>query len=142
MRRSLARVSVFLTAGFMAACGGKVVFDGIADSGSASSGAGGGAASSSSVSGAGGSASCDPATHTIDIHDFNVSCSVDSDCTPVFAGNFCQGCVCPFSAINSSDLAKYEAERMVKSMGAPPSKCDCPASIVACNMGACTTHTP
>lgn len=124
-----------------AACGGKVVVDGLSDT--VSSGAGGAASSSgvvTSATGAGGA--CDSASHTLDFADFNTTCTSPSDCMPVFLGDFCQGCTCAFSAINVADKAKYEAEAQIKAAGAPTGGCFCPASIPICVEGQCNTKTP
>jgi len=63
-----------------------------------------------------------------------------SDCVPVFIGNLCATCPCPFSAINVYEKMKYDAERQVKSVGAPPIVCDCPVAPVSCVMGTCVNH--
>ena len=126
-----------------AACGGKVVVDGrantAASAGATVSSTSGVGASSGGSTGAGG---CAPASHTLDIADFNVSCTVASACVAVFAGDFCGTCKCPFAAINVADKVKYDAEAQIKSAGAPPGGCFCPAMKPACVQGQCETQTP
>ena len=126
-----------------AACGGKVVVDGSADAiatgGGSASGTSGAGASSGGSTGAGG---CDAASHTIDIASFNVSCLAASDCMPVFIGDYCGDCKCPFAAINVADAMKYDAEQQIKSAGAPPGSCFCPALQPTCVNGQCATKTP
>jgi hypothetical protein len=123
-----------------AACGGKVVVDDASTSatgGNSGAGGGGGAPGSgpggSTSTGAGG---CDAASHTIDITDFDVSCTQASDCAAVFLGNFCYDCRCPFWAINVADLMKYEAEAQKEPWGTGP-VCDCRDSLVVCLQGRC-----
>lgn len=151
MNRTIARLSALLVAGACvgAACGDKVVFDGNAD-GMSTSGARSGATASSSSSGeeagSGGSTGaggCDPASHTIDVTDFNVSCGVGSDCVPVFVGNLYTNCTCPlFSAINVADKMKFDAEVKVKGAGTPPGSCNCPISTGICVQGKCAVQVP
>jgi hypothetical protein len=117
-------------------CGGKAVIDGTPGVG----GTGGGTSTSSTSSGAGG---CDAASHTIDIADYNVGCTVASDCMPVFIGSFCTSCWCPLgSAINVADKVKYDAEAQIKSAGVPPPTCNCPASHGICVQGQCAVQVP
>lgn len=128
---------VFLSVG----CGANVVFVEDDTTGSSTgAGADGGAPSS----GGGGSAaeSCDPAAHTMDAADYDRHCIQASDCTAVFLGDLCQGCTCPFGAINGADRPKYEADLAIKDEGVPPSICSCPAMLPACDNGQCTTVTP
>lgn len=145
MNRTIASLfTLAVTCGWAtAACGGKVVVDGSADSvasgGGSASGTSGTGASSGASTGTGG---CDAASHTIDIAGFNVSCEVASDCMPVFIGSFCMDCRCPFSAINVADAMKYDAEQQIKSVGAPPGGCFCPAIPAACVNGQCATKIP
>jgi hypothetical protein len=131
--------------GFAPGCGGKVIVDGqtseSTSSSSSTSGVATGSTSSSAASSSGVGA-CESSTHTIAPAGYNLSCNVASDCTNVFFGDFCMGCVCAFSAINSIDLMKYQTEAQQKSAGAPPSACDCPASGVSCDQGVCTAHVP
>jgi hypothetical protein len=86
---------------------------------------------------------CD-ALHTIDLTDFDVSCTQASDCTPVFTGSFCTNCTCPDSAINVADMAKYQAEAQAKESGADRSGpvCDCLAALPTCVQGRCSTESP
>jgi len=121
-------------------CGGKAVIDGTLGAGG--TGGGGSTSSTTSSGGGGGSGGCDVASHTIDIADFNVSCAVPSDCIPVFIGNFCSSCRCPFAAINVADQTKYDAEKQIKEAGAPPFTCNCPAANPTCVQGKCETKTP
>ena len=119
-------------------CGGKAVIDGTPGTGGT-----GGETSTSSTSSASGSGGCDAASHTIDITDFNVNCTVPSDCIPVFIGSFCTSCWCPLaSAINVADKMAYEAEAQIKSAGVPPPACDCPASEGICVQGQCAVQVP
>jgi hypothetical protein len=132
----LRRHALVLVLGLLG-CGGKAVIDGPLGAGGA---AGASSTSSTTSSGDGG---CDAASHTIDIADFNVSCAGAADCMAVFAGNFCGGCWCPFSAINVADKAKYEAEALVKGAGVPSGGyCHCPASTPICEQGECATQVP
>jgi len=120
-------------------CGGKAVIDGTLGAG----GLGGGTSTSSTTSSAsGGAGGCDAASHTIDIADFNVSCTVASDCIPVFIGNFCSSCRCPFAAINVADQTKYDAEKQIKEAGAPPFTCGCPVAQPTCAQGKCAVQVP
>jgi hypothetical protein len=123
MNRTTALLSALLVTGacVSAACGGKVVVDGIADAASAS-------ATSSGATGSGGGSStggggCDAASHTIDI--------------TVFIGSFCGACWCPWTAINVADLMKYQAEAQVKAAGTPGPECFCPADVPSCVQGQC-----
>jgi len=126
----------------MLGCGGKAVIDAALGTGGTAGAAGAaGAGGSSSTTSSGGG--CDPASHTIDIADFNVGCTLPSDCIPVFVGSLCTSCTCPlFSAINVADKAKYEAELEVKNVGTPPQTCFCPASEGICVQGQCATKVP
>lgn len=116
----------------LAACGGKVDFI---------SGSGSGATSGTVGQGGGGAGgappTCNPAQHTIDVADYDTSCVDTSDCAPVFAGDLCGVCDCPTAAINSSELAKYQAEVAVKDVGTPPNECLCPAIPKGCVAGQC-----
>jgi hypothetical protein len=131
--------SGILAVGLLVACGGKAVIDGTPGTG----GTGGGSSTSSTTSSASGGGGCDAAAHTIDIADFNVNCTVPSDCVPVFIGSFCTSCWCPLSAaINVADKANYEAEAQIKSAGAPPPECNCPPSEGICVQGQCAVQVP
>lgn len=142
MNRTIARLSALLVAGacVSAACGGKVVVDGNANgvSSSGSSSSGGGAGSGGST----GSGGCDPASHTLDIKDFNLSCTVASDCTPAFLGDLCGACTCPLLAINVADKMKYEAELQAKAAAQSPGGCFCPANTPICVQGQCAGQVP
>jgi hypothetical protein len=121
----------------IAACGGKVVLDTAAGAGG---GPGTGSGGAGTTTGGGG---CDAASHTIDIGDFNVSCTQASDCTPVFIGNFCSDvCWCPMSAINVADLMKYQTEAQIKQGSLQPGDCFCPADVPSCMQGQCTGALP
>jgi hypothetical protein len=137
MNRTIARLSALLVTGAWvgAACGGNVVVDASADAVSSSSTSGG--ATTSSTSGAGGGGTCDPASHTLAITDFDVSCTLTSECIPVFTGNFCSSCRCAFSAINVADIMKYDAEAQIEEAGAPQMVCKCPAAPPVCAQGKC-----
>lgn len=151
MNRTTVLLSALLVSGacVSAACGGIVVVDGLADAASGPATSGGATASSSSGAGGGapgtgagggsstGGGGCDAASHTIDITEFNVSCTEASDCAPVFIGNFCGNCWCPWTAINVADLKKYQAEAQVKAAGTPGPKCFCPADVPSCVQGQC-----
>jgi hypothetical protein len=141
MNRTTARLFALIVtcACASAACGGKVVVDGSAEtaaSGGATAGTGASSGDSTSTGG------CDPASHTIDIASFNVSCMVASDCVAVFAGDLCGDCKCAFSAINVADKMKYDAGEQIKSVGTPPGGCFCPAMKPVCEQGHCGTTTP
>ncbi len=51
---------------------------------------------------------------TINLSDFDTTCTKDADCTPVNVGDIC-GCHCGNAAINVSSLAAYQAELQQKS---------------------------
>jgi hypothetical protein len=128
-----------LVAGLLAACGGKAVIDGARGAG----GTGGRSSTSSTTGGGGGGGGCDAASHTIEITDYNVGCTVASDCVPVFFGSFCTNCWCPLSAaINVADKVRYDAEAQIKSAGVPPPACNCPASEGICVQGQCAVQVP
>lgn len=144
MNRTIARLSALLVTGSCvnAGCGGKVVFDGNADgvstSGSSSSSSGGGAGSGGST-GAGG---CDPASHTIDYKNYDLSCTMPSDCIPAFLGNLCGNCTCALATINVADKAKLEAESQAKAVPTSPGGCFCPANAPTCLQGQCVPQVP
>jgi hypothetical protein len=148
MNRTTALLSALLVTGACtgAACGGKVVVDGLEATASSSSGAGSGAPGTGSSSGSSESSTssggCDDASHTIAITDFNVSCAEVLDCAPVFIGSFCSNCWCPWSAINADDLMKYQAEAQIKQAGTPGPQCFCPAGKVSCVQGQCVGIPP
>jgi hypothetical protein len=139
MNRTIARLSAVLVAGVGAACGGHVVVDGSAQAGSTASGSGGATSSGTGGAGAGG---CNADDHTIDITDFDVSCTTTSDCVNVFIGNLCGNCLCPFSAINVADKAKYAAEQQAKAVPPQSGVCSCPAIPAVCVQGQCTVQPP
>jgi hypothetical protein len=49
-------------------------------------------------------------SQTINVIDYNQSCSVDGDCVAIAAGDVCDGC-CPNVSINKGDLATYRIDR-------------------------------
>ena len=68
--------------------------------------------------------------------NYNTQCSVDNDCSPVFAGDTCSDdCLCPNAALNSSDLARYTAYLVTHSPGT--GTCNCPAASAFCSNGSC-----
>jgi hypothetical protein len=151
MNRTIARLSALLVTGacVSGACGGKVVVDVVGDAGSTSSSGGGAMASSSSSSssssGGGAGGGCDAASHTIDYKNYDLSCTVDSDCIPAFLGNLCSKCTCPLATINVADKMKYLAETQAKAV--PPSPggpggCFCPGNHPICANGQCTPQVP
>ena len=59
---------------------------------------------------------------------FDTSCSADSDCIGIAAGNICSGynCICPGAAISAKSQAAYEATLSKVPKGSGP-MCSCPA---------------
>ena len=104
------------------------------------SGSGGGA-TSSTIAGSGGAA-CDPASHTIDVADYDTTCTEALDCAPAFFGDLCGPCSCAFGAINLADQARYSADVQLLNVGTPPDSCFCPATVVDCDAGRCVGGTP
>ncbi len=138
MTRHAMRFALFC---LVVGCGANVVFVEDGDT-TSSTGAGPVGGAPSEGGGGAGGATCDPDAHTMDPADYDLGCSQASDCTAVFLGNLCQGCTCPFGAINAADRPKYEADLAMKIQGAAPSVCSCPAMIPACEGGQCLTVTP
>jgi hypothetical protein len=75
---------------------------------------------------------------TIALTEFDTTCAKDQDCVNVQVGDIC-GCDCGNAAINTKDLAAYQAELANKGMHCNTKVfCDCavPASPV-CTQGRC-----
>ncbi len=63
---------------------------------------------------------------TITSSHYDQTCTAASDCVAVGTGDVCRSCLCPNSAINQKDLARYEAdEKRLHSL--------CPGSVALCD---------
>jgi hypothetical protein len=82
---------------------------------------------------------------TIDATHYSQTCSVDGDCSPVYSGQLCDACRCPNAAINTSDLARYNADQstLLGHCGLQRGiACDCVQATAHCDAGACTVTHP
>ena len=53
---------------------------------------------------------CNPLDTTIDVSDFDQSCSTNDDCIVVVDGDVCPSCSCPDAAITTSAKSEYDDE--------------------------------
>jgi hypothetical protein len=65
-----------------------------------------------------------PAGCEIAASSYDQSCRQDADCVPVYQGELCNAeCTCPNAAINSGDVARYQADYSASVNN--PNVCDC-----------------
>jgi hypothetical protein len=87
-------------------------------------------------------ASADGGACVISTSSYNQSCSVDSDCRPVSAGNYCSAtCLCGGSAINAAAVAQFDEDVSKTPLGSGafgPLTCGCPDEVPpCCRQGVC-----
>ena len=81
-----------------------------------------------------------PGCVDVDLSTYDVSCTQDSDCMEVTAGQLCESsCMCGGSVINVSGAARY----MSQTSGIEGGGCPCPYSgAPTCSAGTCTLCLP
>ncbi len=81
------------------------------------------------------------ACSTIDVTDYDQSCSVDTDCTVVLVGNLCS-CACTYGAIAQREGAQYAEDATAANDNCTtPETCAAacePPGPAACTAGKCT----
>ncbi len=62
--------------------------------------------------------------------NYGQGCTSEADCTPVVQGDTCAACGCPNTAINASQVARYEADTLAlkKACGPMPAVACAPCS--------------
>lgn len=75
---------------------------------------------------------------TVNLSDYNTSCTVDADCMAVTVGDVC-GCSCGNAAINRSDAARYRSDYSLARSHCTGPEClaDCIVPKVTCSTGIC-----
>jgi hypothetical protein len=80
-----------------------------------------------------------PASCSVRATDYDQSCNVDTDCVAVTEVYGCGECACQTGAINTGDLARYQAALAgAESSAATGCLCPCEASAPQCCGGVCT----
>jgi hypothetical protein len=82
---------------------------------------------------------------TLDPTHYSQTCTLETDCTGVHAGQQCGGCTCPNAAINVSEASRYAADvaALRRWCGPGPAiECSCVAENVHCTSGACVLTLP
>jgi hypothetical protein len=64
---------------------------------------------------------------TINIDNYDRSCTVDTDCVAVLVGDVCGECGGTYGAINTSDEAREQADYDALYSSCPPPKVECGA---------------
>jgi hypothetical protein len=76
---------------------------------------------------------------------FSKTCTVDTDCVPVYFGDVCGVCTCATAAIAKTSQASYERQvTNAKNLCGPRQAvgCDCVSSQAVCTAGQCVLTRP
>ena len=75
----------------------------------------------------------------ISLQTYSKTCATEKDCVPIRSGEICGACDCPNDAINSAELARFNAEFKDKeqSCSQQPVICPCVPRLAACKQGQC-----